>query len=185
MGEKGVALRRVVGRIKAAIQSEHSLPADGRTIIKLSAYRMEDGLGRARRQSCTRHGHVHGEHRPQCGQGHERVAARRPRGRSRKYDARASFRAEAVSTQTGGGAFRVSWFETDNCRRHSVIGAHTRIPGMPGWQTVRADGLLAPSTVASAGIDLIQSVNSSGACSNHGVRANFSVILANTLFWHP
>jgi len=73
---------------------------------------------------------------------------------SHLHEAGASFKPEAVSTQTGGGAFRVSWIEADNCMRYSVIGAHLKLLARNGWQTIQADDMVAPSTAANAEIDL-------------------------------
>lgn len=84
-------------------------------------------------------------------------------GNHRRFTMGANFKVDEVSSQTGGGRMRVSWYEEENCRgRHSTDSRHVDPQKIPGWQQLSVPFLDAPRNSRSVSVDAIQSIDGKG-----------------------
>lgn len=84
-------------------------------------------------------------------------------GSNTAFEAKARVRIDPVSTQKGGGIFRLSWYENENCDGRSQAGFKSdRIDDTTGWQNLVIDRIEAPDTAQSARLNITRGVQDSG-----------------------
>lgn len=84
-------------------------------------------------------------------------------GANKVFEAGARAMVDPVSTQEGGGIFRLSWYEGINCQGRSQAGfKHDRVENIKGWQDLSIDRIEAPPGAQSANIHITRGVNDSG-----------------------
>jgi len=84
-------------------------------------------------------------------------------GASKEFRAGARIKVDPESTQEGGGIFRLSWYEEEDCRGRSQAGfKEDRVENIDGWQDLSIDRIEAPPNARSANIYMTRGVNDSG-----------------------
>jgi hypothetical protein len=84
-------------------------------------------------------------------------------GSNKVFAAGAKVMVDPVSTQKGGGIFRLSWYAGENCRGRSQAGfKEDRVKPVAGWQTLTIDRIEAPPGAQSANIYITRGVNDTG-----------------------
>lgn len=84
-------------------------------------------------------------------------------GANRVFEAGAKVMVDSASTQEGGGIFRLSWYEGENCKGRSQAGfKEDRIKPVDGWQELTIDRIEAPPGAQSANIYITRGVNDTG-----------------------
>lgn len=85
-------------------------------------------------------------------------------GANRVFAAGAKVMVDPVSTQEGGGIFRLSWYEGENCEGRSQAGFKgDRVKPVDGWQVLTIDRIEAPPGAQSANIHITRGVNDTGS----------------------
>ncbi|PVZ71761.1 hypothetical protein DC094_01670 [Pelagibaculum spongiae] len=87
------------------------------------------------------------------------------------------FKQSETSTQTGGGRFRVTWYEKENCQGQSTTDRkHIDPKPMSGWQNLVVKNLKSPSGATSARVSIIQSIKGEGEFSAYWDDAYFKAV---------
>jgi hypothetical protein len=84
-------------------------------------------------------------------------------GANKVFEAGAKVMIDPASTQKGGGIFRLSWYEGENCQGRSQAGFKgDRVESANGWQVLTIDRIEAPPSAKSANIQITRGVNDTG-----------------------
>lgn len=90
-------------------------------------------------------------------------------GNYRNYKMGVMYKKDPQSSQEGGGRFRISWYENENCSgsvrtssNHADIDKKSE-----AWQSLEVDGLTRPENAKSASVTMIQSVSGNGTYSGY------------------
>lgn len=84
-------------------------------------------------------------------------------GANKIFQAGAKAMVDPVSTQEGGGIFRLSWYEGENCQGRGQAGfKEDRVENINGWQELTIERIEAPPGAQSASIYITRGVNDSG-----------------------
>ena len=83
-------------------------------------------------------------------------------GQNSRFEAGISFRRDRASTADGGGRFRVTWYEEENCRGRSRIRQHDDPVEGYAWQKLELEGIRPEPGSRSVNISAIQSVDGPG-----------------------
>jgi hypothetical protein len=84
-------------------------------------------------------------------------------GANKVFSAGAKVKVDPVSSQKGGGIFRLSWYENIDCHGRNQAGfVEDRVENVDGWQQLLIDRIEAPPGAESASLYFTRGVNDSG-----------------------
>ena len=85
-------------------------------------------------------------------------------GAPRTFLFNAKVKIDPVSTNEGGGIFRLSWHEDLNCRGRRQAGfKEDRVEYVDNWQAIGVDEIIAPDNALSANIYFTRGIDDSGS----------------------
>ncbi len=94
----------------------------------------------------------------------------------RHYEMGVMYQRDNNSTQSGGGRFRLTWYEEVDCDGASSIGESTDIRPVDGWQSLEVKKLWRPANARSANVSMIQSISGAGVYAGYWDDAYFVAV---------
>jgi len=84
-------------------------------------------------------------------------------GENKKFELGASFKQDELSTASGNGRRRITWYQDLNCKGPSKTDNNWKDPEpIDGWQKLHITGLVAPQDSQSVVIEIIQATHEEG-----------------------
>ena len=95
----------------------------------------------------------------------------------KQYKMGVRFKQDEQSTQSGGGRFRLTWYNEVGCRgNYKTDSHHADIKPINGWQDLVVDNLIRPDEARSAKVTMIQSVQGEGEYAGYWDGAYFTAV---------
>lgn len=98
-------------------------------------------------------------------------------GEQRQYEMGVMYQREVDSTQSGGGRFRVTWYEEMDCGGAARTDTnHADIQPIDGWQSLEVKKLWRPANARSVNVTMIQSISGAGVYAGYWDDAYFVAV---------